>query len=1051
MPGFRILLASGDPELAECIRRLLAQMGDQMAGAVSSAEEAIETAATDPPDLVLFDIGLDAEGTGPGEAARIQAALDIPVVYLASQEQGQSCVDALKESHYGFLLRPITRLALEATIEMSRRRHALDLQLKERESELRTLVENIPGAVYRCELDPPWRMQQMSDGVLALTGRHKSDFLDRGVTWKDITYPADLQYVASEVAAAIEQQRAYHITYRILDDGGDIRWVEECGRCIDGCGGSDRHLDGVLLDVTERRQAEQAKASAHAELQAIYASVPVALMLVDRDRRVQKANRAAAAVAGRPASGMAGRRAGEALRCLNALEDERGCGYGPLCQACPIRSAVQQTFEDGLQREGIEAWMRIGEGESAESTCMLVTTTLLDYDGEPKVLVSAQDITEKKRSETELEAERAELRAVYDHAPTMMSVLDRTGEVLYKNQAFAAFAGQPSAPRRAEGAATSECCERILRSLGLCRDEQDCLSCTLCDAIRSTLNTGIEHIDVEFRTVLNKAGERREVVLLCSTAMIRTGGKDRLLLCMTDVTERLLAEEALLQSERRFAQVAEFTREMIWETDPSGRYTYVSGACYQMLGYRPDEIVGKMRYYDLHPTEGREAFIAATQAAILRKESFVGFHNAVQAKDGRVLEVSTNAAPVVGEGGRLLCYRGADRDITEEKRTEARLAQAQKMESVGRLAGGVAHDFNNLLTVINGYGQLVLDKLPASDPNLPHVREILKAGERAASLTRQLLAFSRKQVLEPKVINLNAIIAELCPMIERLAGESITIVTELDPSIEPVLADQHQMEQVVMNLALNARDAMPLGGTLLLKIFPAADHATNRPGANPPGRYTVLTVSDNGAGMDADTRQRAFEPFFTTKETGRGTGLGLSIVHGIIEQSNGFIEIESEPGKGTTFSIYLPVTHLPPTKASQPLPGKHTKGQGTILVVEDKPEVRAFAVEVLTSSGYHVLSAGGSGEALLLAGQTPGSIDLLLTDVVMPVIDGKVLAARLRQARPGLRVLFMSGYTPDTAADVEAPDDTSAFIEKPFGPAQLLEKIQSVLSQGPVL
>ncbi len=910
MPEVRILLAAGDAEFAGYVTALLGQMGYSVLPRVSSVEEAGQKAASQRPDLILLDLDL-CKGSGSiEEAARIQPELEIPVVYLVGQDQAELCRRALRTSPFGCLLRPVSRLGLESAIEMSLRRHALHLQLEERESELRTLVENVPGVVYRCQIDPPWRMEQMSDGVLALTGRHKSEFLSGAVDWAGITHPGDLEYVAREVAAAVEQQRPYHIMYRIHDSNGSIRWVEECGRCIVGRDGRQRHLDGVLLDVTERNLAEQERANAHAELQAIYASVPVALMLVDKDRRVQKANMAASAAAGRAVTGMSGVTAGEALRCLNSLEDERGCGFGPSCESCSIRQAVKQTFEDGVQRAGIEAWMRVAGPGPDKEICLLLTTTLLDYDGERKVLVSAQDITEKKKSEAELEAERAELKAVYEHAPTMMCVLDPNGKVLYRNQAFAAFAGPAGVSPQGAGAAGAGC-ERILRNLGLCAYDSEGPQCTLCDAVESTLKTGIENVDVEFRTAVGEGAARHDAILLCSTAMIPAGANSRLLICLTDITERRLAEEALIESERRFSQVSELTREMIWEIDPSGLYTYVSSACFEMLGYRPDEIAGKIHYYDLHPPEGREEFKAVTMRTISNREPFVSYSNPVQTKNGRVLHISTNAAPVLAGDGSLVCYRGADRDVTEEKENEARLAQAQKMESVGRLAGGVAHDFNNLLTVINGYCQLALDKLDQKDPSRKHVQEILKAGERAAGLTKQLLAFSRKQVLDPKVTSINEVIVGLRPLLDRLMGDNARITMSLDPSTRPVFADKHQMEQVLMNLAVNARDAMPEGGTLRLRTFSTRpDEVKLRHLKAPAGQYTVMSVSDDGAGMEETVRQRVFEPFFTTKETGRGTGLGLSIVHGIIEQSNGFIEVESEPGRGSTFSVYLPVTDL---------------------------------------------------------------------------------------------------------------------------------------------
>ncbi len=333
-------------------------------------------------------------------------------------------------------------------------------------------------------------------------------------------------------------------------------------------------------------------------------------------------------------------------------------------------------------------------------------------------------------------------------------------------------------------------------------------------------------------------------------------------------------------------------------------------------------------------------------------------------------------------------------DITERKALEAQLQQAQKMESIGRLAGGVAHDFNNLLTVINGYSQLLLGKLSPGDPLRANLEEIHKAGERAAGLTRQLLAFSRKQVLEPRVLDLNQVVEEMRPMLERLVGEDVEVRVELNAEAGTVRADPHQLEQVVMNLVVNARDAMPGGGKLLIetaRVERDESYAQSHPEAR-AGRYVMLAVSDNGVGMDEETRQRIFEPFFTTKEVGKGTGLGLSMVQGIVAQSGGYINVYSEPGQGTTFKIYLPALAEAVADAGRPAAVPALGGKETVLVVEDQAEVRNYAVAVLKAYGYRVITAENAGEALLLCERERGRIHLVLTDVVMPNVSGRELA-----------------------------------------------------------
>jgi signal transduction histidine kinase len=402
-------------------------------------------------------------------------------------------------------------------------------------------------------------------------------------------------------------------------------------------------------------------------------------------------------------------------------------------------------------------------------------------------------------------------------------------------------------------------------------------------------------------------------------------------------------------------------------------------------------------------------------------------------------------APVVDAG----CVYLYGTDITERKRLERQFFQAQKMEAVGRLAGGVAHDFNNLLTVINGRTHLALQRLGPGHPLAADLDEIGKAGMQATAVTRQLLAFSRRQVLAPRVLDLNAIVAELEPILRRLIGEDVELVTALEPGLRRIEADPTQIQQVVVNLAVNARDAMPHGGTLTLETASVVlDEAyARRRIAVRPGAYVMLAVTDSGAGMDPETQARIFEPFFTTKEQGKGTGLGLATVYGIVKQSGGFIWVYSEPGRGSTFKVYLP-QQTGDAAAAERLdrsPAVRRRGHETILLVEDAPMVRALAREVLERSGYVVLEAARGAEALQVSARHAGRIDLLLTDVVMPGMNGRELAERLRAERPGTRILYMSGYTEHAIVHQGVLSSGMQFFPKPFTPDALAEKVREVL------
>ena len=493
--------------------------------------------------------------------------------------------------------------------------------------------------------------------------------------------------------------------------------------------------------------------------------------------------------------------------------------------------------------------------------------------------------------------------------------------------------------------------------------------------------------------------------------------------------------------------IAEHSPAGIVTTDVRGRITYWSPRTEELLGYRSDEVLG--RPVSELQRGGREAARALMRR--LRAEDRIREHEAeILARDGRWVECRFSLALLRDSAGATVGTLAILEDTSERKRLEAQLRQAQKMEAVGRLAGGIAHDFNNLLAVIMGHSDLIRSVLKKGDALSHDVEQIRRASERAASLTRQLLAFSRRQFLQPQVIDVSTLVGNLASMLRRLIAEDIHLELRLDPAAGRVSADPGQLEQVIMNLAVNARDAMPQGGRVTLETAPVVlDPAfvTAHPGST-TGPHVRLSIHDTGCGMGPDVLSHLFEPFFTTKEPGRGTGLGLSTVYGIVKQHRGYIDVVSEVGQGSSFGVYLPRVDARPT-SERPAPKERLKpgSRETVLFVEDEVALRDLMHRVLVKGGYTVLAAGDGVEALAVVDAHPGQIDLVVTDVIMPRMSGPDLAVQLRARQPGIRVLYVSGYTADQLRAQTELGREATLLAKPFTSEGLLRKVREVLDQ----
>jgi two-component system, cell cycle sensor histidine kinase and response regulator CckA len=671
----------------------------------------------------------------------------------------------------------------------------------------------------------------------------------------------------------------------------------------------------------------------------------------------------------------------------------------------------RRPFDFRLRRaDGSPIWVSI--------SCMQVC----DDSGAPSALLGLfSDISERKQAEAALKESEERFRHMADTAPVMLWVTDAEKQFTFVNKTWLDFTGRTLEEELGSGWAAGVHSDDLQRCF-------EVFSAAF-DARRSfQLEMRLRRADGEYRSIL------------CSgVPCIMPGGIfGGYIGSDVDVTD--------LQSEERFRQLAENIDQVFWMFDlGKDEVLYVSPAFEEVWGYSPARL-----YRDRGPLlesvhkDDREKFTAFVAKA---KSAQAGEAYRIVRPDGSVRWIQDRSFPIYDSEGKAYRVAGIAEDVTSRRELEEELRQAHKMEAVGRLAGGIAHDFNNLLTIIGGYSQMLLDETEVTDSKRDRLEHILTATNRASTLTRQLLAFSRRQVQQPKLVHLNHVLTNLQALLRPLIGEHIGIRAKLDPGVSRVLVDPHQIEEIVMNLAANSRDAMPDGGQFRIETSMAnpsempAESAARR-----VERWVRLRISDTGCGMDDRTREHAFEPFFTTKGIGKGTGLGLSTVYGIVRQNNGEIHLSSAPGVGTTFDLYFPA--VPDKAAESDTPasrGPKAKATGTILVAEDEPALRELVRRTLEQSGYNVVEATDGYDAVRIMEEHPGEIHLLLTDVIMPLMNGQELASRVKAARPGTRVLYMSGYTDDVLAfHGIAPE--IAFIQKPFTPAELIARVATMFA-----
>lgn len=685
---------------------------------------------------------------------------------------------------------------------------------------------------------------------------------------------------------------------------------------------------------------------------------------------------------------------------------------------------VKQRIADAMNGAGsFETESRILRSDGSCRVLRSRGRILCDAFGLPAKLIGAcMDVTEYSQTADRLNTSETRYRAMVDHASDGLVLHDENGVIIDVNT-------------------------RVCSQLGYTRDEMIGQTPLLYNpemTVEQLADVSHRLHDVEFMTFeATHAGKDGH----CFPVEVRLrsfleNGQRRAVSLVLDISQRRQAEAARLASEQRLRLLLHSANLVVWEADPHTlNFTYVSDYCERLLGYSRSAWLEPNFWNDhLHPDDRDESVEICKHGC----ESGVDHRMEYRmiSADGKIVWIE-DAVHVQIDDGKVVLLQGVIQDISQRKLLEEQLRQSQKMEAIGRLAGGVAHDFNNILTVMMGYSELLLFTMPPNDPGRAAIASINEAGKRAAALTRQLLTFSRKAIVAPKVLDLNDLVRSTETLLRPTIGEDIKLTIDIDPDVRPIRADRVHIEQVLMNLAINARDAMPQGGSMTISTHNSVRVPSNS--SRIPEDYVELSLADSGCGMSEEVISKIFDPFFTTKEVGRGTGLGLAVVHGVVTGAGGFIHVDSQMGLGTTFHLCFPAAPSGSQVSRTSKEPEFARGQERILVVEDDRAVRAVTLATLTQLGYQVIDAGNGDQALADFRRNPNGIDLLLTDVVMPGMSGRKLAEMVRDIRPDLPVLFMSGHTDDAVVQHGIRSSADAFIQKPFHPQSLGQKLRELL------
>jgi PAS domain S-box-containing protein len=879
----------------------------------------------------------------------------------------------------------------------------------------REIVEELDAIVW--ERDPEThRVTFVSRGAEEALGYPLTDWLTDPEFWVRHLHSGDRDRVLAACREAALQDSRIVLEYRMRAASGATLWLREAMRVLtDGRG--RRRVRSIVMDITERRRAEESLRSSEAYHAAILGSALDAIVGMDAQGRISEFNPAAEKLFGYRREEVLGRDLAERI-IPPAFRERHRRGLQKVLTSGEGAILDRRIEFSGLRSDGTEFPLEI-------------TVTRVERDGVVSFNGFLRDITERRRAEQALKESESKYRLLMEEASDGILITDLEANFLDVNR-------------------------KGIEILGYTREEL--LSMNVSDLFPreelTRLPLHLRELRAGLPVLVERWAHRKDGSLFPVEISAKRLDEHRLVGIYRDVSDRKRAEQEIRSALSLVEATLESTADGILVVDVEGRITNYNQRFVDMWGIPADIVASRddnrSLSYVLDQLRDPRGFIAKVRElyAMPDAESF----DVLEFKDGRVFERYSKPQRIGGESvGRVWSFR----DVSESRRSalalrhsEEQLRQAQKMEAIGRLAGGVAHDFNNLLTAILGNASLMVEQIPQGDPQRELALEIQKAAERAAGLTRQLLAFGRKQMLEMRVVDLNAMIADMRNMLGRVIGEHIDLIVAPTPGLGRIQADPSQIEQVILNLVVNARDAMPAGGKLVVETSNVDiddEFATQHPPLQ-AGHHVMLAVSDTGVGMDAETQAHIFEPFYTTKERGRGTGLGLSTVYGIVRQSGGYIWVYSAPGKGSAFKVYFPRADAAP-EAGEPasVVPETLRGSETVLLVEDESVVRTLVRNTLIQHGYRVLEAESGAQAIRIASRHSGPLHLLVTDVVMPGMSGRELAERLMRGRRNLRVLYISGYTDEIIAHHGVLGPGRGFLQKPFTLDALARKVRETL------